>query len=107
MVERVEDVARAHVLAMKMLLQKPPGAPYVELCNLGSERGYSILEIIEEVEKITQKPVKYHMGPRRGGDPTRLIADASKAKRLLGWQPQFSDLQTIIRTAYQWHLRSR
>lgn len=102
----VEDVARAHVLALKMLLQKPLNAPYVELCNLGSERGYSVLEIIREIEKITQKPVKYKMSPRREGDPTRLIAEATKAKRLLGWQPQFSDLQTIIRTAYQWHLRS-
>jgi UDP-glucose 4-epimerase len=64
------------------------------------------LEIIREVEKITQRPVKYKMSPRREGDPTRLIADANKAKKLLGWQPQFSDLQTIIRTAYQWQLRS-
>jgi len=103
----VEDVARAHMLALKMLLQKPPGAPYVEMCNLGSERGYSVLEILREVEKITQKPVKYKMAPRRDGDPTRLVADATKAKRLLGWQPQFSDLQTIIRTAYQWQQRSK
>lgn len=103
----VEDVARAHVLALKILLQKPQNTPYVELCNLGSEKGYSVLEIIREVEKITQKPVKYKMAQRREGDPTRLIAEASKAKKLLGWQPQYSDLQTIIRTAYQWHLRSQ
>jgi UDP-arabinose 4-epimerase len=102
----VEDVAMAHVLALKMILQKPANTPYVERCNLGFGKGYSVLEIIREVEKITHLTVKYKMSPRREGDPPRLIAETSKAKRLLGWQPQFSDLQTIIRTAYQWHLRS-
>jgi UDP-glucose 4-epimerase len=71
--------------------------------NLGTGRGYSVREVIETAERVLGKPVPHVVGPRRAGDPAQLVADPSRAKQRLGWEPQRSDLETIVEDA----LRSR
>lgn len=92
------DLARAHVLAIEKISQD-------NIClafNAGTGRGYSNKKVVEMVKKIVGDfPVK--IGPRREGDLAELVADSSKLKKELGWQPQYSDLETIIKTANLWH----
>ncbi|WP_338825137.1 UDP-glucose 4-epimerase [Moorella humiferrea] len=76
----VDDLAAAHVLALEALEQGSPTATY----NLGSGRGYSVLEVIKAAEKVTGKKVPYRVGPRRPGDPAVLVASAEKAMAELG-----------------------
>jgi UDP-glucose 4-epimerase len=97
----VEDLARAHRLAMDLLARNPRA----EAVNLGSGRGCSIREVIEAVRQVTGKTLKVEAHPRRGGDPPILVASRAKAKALLGWEPERSDLETIVRTAWSWHKR--
>ncbi len=95
----VTDLARAHVLALEKLLE---GAES-QILNLGSSQGYSVLEVIREAEKITGKKVDLKFGPRRLGDVPVLLASSRRAESWLGWERKFSELQTIIRTAWEWH----
>jgi UDP-glucose 4-epimerase len=97
----VSDLAEAHGLALEYLRKGGPS----EFLNLGSGRGYSILEVIECVRQVTGKPIRIRMDPPRSGDSSRLVADAIKAQRILGWTPGQSDLPTILRSAWEWHLR--
>ncbi|WP_200901639.1 GDP-mannose 4,6-dehydratase [Neomoorella thermoacetica] len=97
----VEDLAAAHVLALEALKQGSPTAAY----NLGSGRGYSVLEVIRAAEKVTGQKVPYRVGPRRPGDPAVLVASAEKAMAELGWRPRYTELEDIIATAWQWHRR--
>ena len=69
--------------------------------NLGTGRAYSIVEIISTVERVTGRTVPVIRAPRRPGDPAALVADASRAERLLGFKPKFSDLQTIVETTWR------
>ncbi|KYH32795.1 UDP-glucose 4-epimerase [Moorella mulderi DSM 14980] len=94
----VEDLAAAHVLALEALEQCSPTAAY----NLGSGRGYSVLEVIKAAEKVTGQKVPYRFGPRRPGDPAVLVADAGKVRERLGWVPAYDDLERIIYSAWQW-----
>jgi UDP-glucose-4-epimerase GalE len=95
----VTDLAKAHVLALKKLstLKKS------EFINLGTNRGYSVKEVIKKVETVTGQNVPYSAKPRRKGDVDVLLASGEKAKKLLGWDLIHSDLDTIIRTAWNWH----
>lgn len=95
----VVDLASAHVQALEYLLKKKTNLTV----NLGSGRGYSVKEIIDEVEKFSGKRVKTTILPRFKHDTPVLIADASLAQKLLHWKPQYSDLPTIIETAWKWH----
>ncbi len=95
----VSDLADAHLLALEYLLD---GGPSVAL-NLGTGNGYSVREVIDAAQAITGREVPHRMVPRRPGDPAILIADPSKAERLLGWQAQRSALQNIVSTAWTWH----
>ncbi len=95
----VTDLAKAHVIAMERLFSD---GGTTEL-NLGTGKGYSVREVISTAEKITGRSVPYRETPRRAGDPPVLVADASKAFDILGWKPEFSDLETIIGTAWNWH----
>jgi UDP-arabinose 4-epimerase len=95
----VIDLADAHVLALNLLLDGHPG----DSINLGTGRGYSVREVIETAQRITGKPVPHHDAPRRAGDPPELVADASKAASVLGFTPKMSDLDTIVKTAWNWH----
>lgn len=93
----VEDIAKAHRLAMEKLLNGGSSAIY----NLGTGRGYSVREIIAEVEKITGGSLDLPIGPRRPGDPAKLVASYERAKSDLGWEPEI-DLKTIVETAWAW-----
>ena len=97
----VLDLATAHVLALEKMVQTQQSAVY----NLGTETGFSVLEIIKMVEQVTGLEVPYTISPRRAGDPARLVASVNKAKQQLGWQLQNSDLQQIISSAWQWHCK--
>jgi UDP-glucose 4-epimerase len=85
----VSDIAYAHVLGMKHIVEKNVS----EIINLGSNQGFSVKNIISEVEK--HYPVNHEYGPRRDGDPAKLIASNKKAKEILGWTPK-RDLSNII-----------
>jgi UDP-arabinose 4-epimerase len=97
----VADLADAHVAALEHLAR---GGASVTL-NLGSGRGYSVLELLEAVERVTSRHVARDLRPRRAGDPPRLVADPGLAGRVLGWRPRRSDLETILRDAWRWHTR--
>jgi len=95
----VSDLARAHVLALKYLLANSKS----NFINLGTGKGYSVLEIIRNTERITGKKITYNEKPRRKGDVPVLLASKEKAEQVLGWQLQLSDIETIIQTAWEWH----
>ncbi|PIP51853.1 UDP-glucose 4-epimerase GalE [Candidatus Beckwithbacteria bacterium CG23_combo_of_CG06-09_8_20_14_all_47_9] len=96
---QVLDLAQAHILALKALMT----GRQTDVFNVGTGQGYSNLEVIKMIEKISGQPVKLTIGPRRPGDANELVADPAKIKQTLKWQPQYSDLATIIRTAWHWH----
>jgi len=93
----VEDLADAHMLAMEALA---PGKPLVY--NLGIGRGHSVREIIESAKRATGKDFKVVEAERRPGDPPVLYADSSKIQRELGWTPRYTEIDAIIRTAWNW-----
>ncbi len=95
----VLDLSQAHLLALKHL-QNGGSSEFV---NLGNGTGFSVLEVIEAARKVTARPIKSVIRPRRAGDPSRLIANSAKAKEILGWNPRFADLVTIIESAWSWH----
>jgi UDP-glucose 4-epimerase len=64
-------------------------------------QGYSVLEVVAALERVAGRELPKRIGPRRPGDPPALVADSSKAKKMLGWKPQY-DLDTIVKTAYDW-----
>ncbi len=96
----VSDLAAAHLLALEWLRR---GGPSLFL-NLGNGQGYSVLEVIETARQVTGRPIPMRFEPRRPGDPSRLVADARKARRLLMWEPRFPELASIIESAWRWHL---
>lgn len=95
----VVDLADAHVKALKYLLQDKPSVTL----NLGSGKGASVREVVDAVKKITNKPIPINDAPRRAGDPPYLTADPGLAKELLGWEPKYSDLETIIESERNWN----
>ena len=97
----VQDLAEAHVKALDRLLA---GGLSLTL-NLGTGVGHTVREVITAAERITGHRIPRREGPRRAGDPPVLVADASRAREVLGWTPGLSDLDTIIRTAWAWHCR--
>jgi UDP-glucose-4-epimerase GalE len=96
----VTDLADAHVLALRHL----DGGASVQL-NLATGRGHSVREVIAAAERVTGCRIGQREVGRRAGDPASLVADASLAREVLGWTPRFSDLDTIIATAWDWHGR--
>lgn len=97
----VNDLARAHMLALDALIGDGESAVY----NLGSSNGYSVKDVIEKARAVTGKQIPVLEAPRRAGDPAVLVASSEKIKRDLGWNPMYEDLDTIIHTAWNWHLR--
>ena len=94
----IVDLCEAHVLALQHLIAGGESRAY----NLGNGQGYSVKEVIKVAEKVTGilVPVKY--GPRRAGDPPRLVADASRIHKDWGWSPKYGALETIIEHAWKW-----
>jgi UDP-glucose 4-epimerase len=95
----VTDLAAAHVLALKLLLQGHSGGAF----NLGTGHGFSVREILAAIAAETGHDVPHVIKPRRAGDPTYLVADPTAARDTLNFRPAYSDLATIIRTAWAWH----
>lgn len=95
----VSDLASAHLLALDHLNDGKPS----ESMNLGNGNGYSVKEVVEAARRVTGKPVEAKIALRRAGDPSKLVADSTKARDVLGWTPQFPDLETIIESAWAWH----
>jgi UDP-arabinose 4-epimerase len=99
----VTDLAQAHVLALQALEQGADSAVY----NLGNGHGFSVREVIDQAARVTGRSVPVAIGPRRPGDPPRLVGDATRIRRSLGWQPHYADLDAILHTAWRWHQRVR
>lgn len=95
----VTDLAQAHILAVRYLLDGGNS----DIFNLGNGVGFSVKEVIETARKVTGKEIKAIEEARRAGDPAVLIASSDKAKKILGWKPEYDDLSTIIETAWKWH----
>ena len=95
----VEDLAEAHVLALKKLTNINKSDVY----NIGSGFGFSNLQIINKVNEITKQNLNVVVKQRRQGDPGIVYADITKAKKILKFNPKYSDLDTIVKTAYNWH----
>jgi UDP-glucose-4-epimerase GalE len=99
----VTDLADAHKRALDYLA----GGGASDVFNLGTGQGHSVLELADAVSRVAGKPVPRVIAARRPGDPPRLVASAEKAERMLGWTPQHSDLDTILRTAWAWFEKER
>ena len=95
----VTDLASAHLLAVKRLRRGEDSVT----CNLGNGQGFSVQQVIDITRKVTGKNIKTEMAPIRAGDPAVLIASSDKAKKILGWEPKYASLETIIETAWEWH----
>ena len=93
------DLADAHLLAVKYLREGNPSTAF----NLGSSTGFSNLQILEAARKVTGKEIPAELADRRPGDPDTLIASSDKAREILGWKPQFDDIEKIIASAWAWH----
>lgn len=94
----IHDLCEAHWLALQSLLQGADSQRY----NLGNGNGFSVQEVIDVARGLTGKPIEVRNAPRRDGDPARLVADATLARQMLGWQPQYPDLDTMVRHAWEW-----
>lgn len=93
----VSDLAEAHIKAVEHLLNGAPGAVF----NVGTGLGHSVREVLSAVEKATGRKAPYVSGPRREGDPPRLVADSQKLQRTLAWKPVRADLERIVADAWQ------
>ena len=94
----IDDLCRAHLLALNRLDESSE-----RIYNLGNERGHSVREVIETVKKVSGKDFKVTEASRRDGDAPILTADASKARKELGWQIEKPELEKMVSTAWQWH----
>jgi UDP-glucose 4-epimerase len=97
----IEDLADAHLRALDFLQTSQKSDSF----NLGTGKGFTIKEVVSMIEKIGNRKMNIELKERRAGDPPSVFADNSKAKKVLGFQPKFSDLETIIQTAWKWHAK--
>jgi UDP-glucose 4-epimerase len=95
----VSDLANAHVLALEGLIAEPERSLTM---NCGYGRGYSVLEVLDAVDRVTNQTITRVLSPRRAGDPDSLISDNRRIKATLPWVPQYADLDTIVAHALQW-----
>jgi len=95
----VSDLAAAHVLALEALIAAPDRSLTM---NCGYGRGFSVLEVLDAVDRVTNRTIARIMGPRRAGDPDSLISDNGLIRETLPWQPRYADLDTIIGHAMAW-----
>jgi UDP-glucose 4-epimerase len=98
----IADLCEAHWLALQSLIAGGPSQAY----NLGNGNGFSVQEVIHTAEQVTGRKIPVVDGPRREGDPARLVGDSRLAREKLCWQPKYPDLATIIAHAWQWEIRA-
>lgn len=96
----VLDIAQAHALAVERISDFA-GTIY----NIGNGHGFSVQHVVETASRVTGKKINYRTGPRRPGDPATLVASSERIRKDLGWEPRFSSLDEIIRTAWSWKQR--
>jgi UDP-glucose 4-epimerase len=94
----VDDLADAHIKALEIL--QPSQSLQL---NLGTGQGTSVRQVIDACRKVTGHPIPEVLGPRRPGDPPELVADSRLAKEALDWQPRYTDIESIVETAWRWH----
>jgi len=94
----VLDIAKAHILSLEYIEKHAGNRAY----NLGNNKGYSVLEVIETTRQVTSSQIPIVIHPQRQGDPAVLVADSGLAKSELGWQPESSTLENIIKSAWEW-----
>ena len=97
----IQDICSAHWLALQSLMSGADSQAY----NLGNGNGFSVQEVIDTAERVIGRKIRVMNGPRREGDPARLVADSCLARENLGWQPQYADLATIIEHTWRWEMR--
>ena len=95
----IEDLAQAHLLGLEYLLKGGKS----DVFNLGNGNGFSVKEVIAAAKKVTEIDFTVNNGDRRPGDPPILVGSSEKARNILGWQPQYPEIETIIAHAWQWH----
>lgn len=98
----VSDLAAAHVLALEALIEQPARSLTM---NCGYGRGFSVLEVLDAVDRVTNAAIDRRLEPRRAGDPGELVSDPSRIRSTLPWQPRHADLNEIITHALQWERR--
>ena len=98
----VTDLCNAHLLALRRLVDDGRSRAY----NLGNGNGFSVKQVIDAARKVSGSNIVVAEGPRRDGDPARLIADSKRAQTELGWRPRYPDLDTIIAHAWAWETRT-
>ena len=101
----VTDLCEAHLLAAQALARAD--LPDYQLYNLGNGQGFSVLEVLNAAQEIIGRRVTAEICARRPGDPPVLVADASRAHRVLGWKPKVDNLQQIVASAWRWHRHQR
>jgi len=99
----VTDLAQAHIKAFEYLGSDNNNTNVKNIFNLGNGNGFSVKEIVDVCENITGTEIKREILPRRDGDPAILIADSKRAKDILKWNPEFSEIEKIVETAWNWH----
>jgi UDP-glucose 4-epimerase len=99
----VSDLAEAHVLALEYIRQGGRS----DFLNLGTGRGFSVFEVIECARRVTGRDIAVRIEPPRPGDPSKLVADPTRARTILGWKPVKSDLPSIVQSAWESLLRNR
>jgi UDP-glucose 4-epimerase len=99
----VGDLADAHIKALNFLSEGGASGVF----NLGTGNGYSVKQIVDEIEKVSGGALPHSFAPRRAGDPPQLVADAGRAQSVLGWRPVQSDLTNIVTTALNWERKKR
>lgn len=97
----VLDLAQAHVVALEALAKEHK----TDFYNVGTGKGYSNKQVVEMVKRLSGRQLQVTYGPRRPGDTAELVADSTKLQEEFGWQPKYSDLETIVKTAWSWHQR--
>jgi len=95
----VSDLATAHIAALQYL----SAGGRSTAVNLGTGRGYSVLEVVDCARQVTGRQIDIKLEPRRPGDPSRLVADGHKAREILRWRPEYDHLEKIIGSAWEWH----
>jgi UDP-glucose 4-epimerase len=95
----ISDLSSAHLLALDHLRAGKDS----QFINLGNGNGYSVKQVIDTARNITGREIPAENAPRRAGDPPQLVGDSRKAREILGWDPQFAELEKIVESAWEWH----
>jgi len=98
----VEDLALAHELSVTKC-PEPGATPGGHIMNVGTGSGNTVMEVVKAVEKVTGKQVPYRIVGRRPGDPAKLVASSERLRTIFGWQPQFTEIEQVVETAWKWH----